>query len=82
MGHTMHILQVPKPFITFFGEDNLKAMKVEKYPLPVPNAQVLEEINQEVVRQELMNVDDAADHADAGDDDAAAMDADDGGGDD
>ncbi|XP_066368260.1 probable helicase MAGATAMA 3 isoform X2 [Miscanthus floridulus] len=74
--------KVPKSFTTFFGEDNLKAMKVEKYPLPVPNAQVLEEINQEVVRQELMNVDDAADHADAGDDDDAAMDADDGGGDD
>lgn len=78
----MHILQVPKPFSTFFAEDNLKAMKVEKHPLPEPNAQVLEEINQEVVRQELMNVNDAADHADVGDDDDAAMDADDGGGDD
>lgn len=75
----MHILQVPKPFTTFFAEENLKTMKVEKNPL---YAQVFEEINEEVVRQELMNVDAAADHADAGDDDDVAMDADDGGGDD
>lgn len=78
----MHILQVPKPFTTFFAEENLKTMKVEKNPQSEPYAQVLEEINEEVVRQELMNVEDAADHADAGDDDDAAMDADDGGGDD
>jgi senataxin len=75
-------LQVPKPLTAFFAEDNLKTMKVERRPPPELNARVLEEINQEVVRQELMNVDDAADHADAGDDDDADMDADDGGGDD
>jgi senataxin len=57
-------------------------MKVERHRLPEPNARVLEEINQEVVRQEIMNVDDAADHADVGDDDDDGMDADDGGDDD
>jgi senataxin len=57
-------------------------MKVERHRLPEPNARVLEEINQEVVRQETMNVDDAADHADVGDDDDDGMDADDGGDDD
>ncbi|AQK62887.1 putative helicase MAGATAMA 3 [Zea mays] len=76
------LFKVPKPLTAFFAEDNLKTMKVERRPPPELNARVLEEINQEVVRQELMNVDDAADHADAGDDDDADMDADDGGGDD
>jgi senataxin len=69
-------LQVSKPFTAFFAEDNLKTMKVERVPPPeLKNA--VEAINEVALRQELMNVDDAADQADAGDDDAAAMDADD-----
>jgi senataxin len=68
-------LQVSKPFTEFFAEDNLKTMKVDRLPPPeLRNA--LEAINEVAVRQELMNVDAAADQADGGDDD----DAGDGGG--
>ncbi|KAL6652887.1 hypothetical protein ACP70R_011812 [Stipagrostis hirtigluma subsp. patula] len=72
--------EVPKPFTTFFAEDKLKTMKVDRLPPALINPQALEAINEVVVRQELMHVDDTADQAD-GDDDAA-MDVDDGGGDD
>jgi senataxin len=72
----------PQAIHRILFEGNLKTMKVERRRLPEPNARVLEEINQEVVRQEIMIVDDAADHADVWDDDDDGMDADDGGGDD
>ncbi|TVU14519.1 hypothetical protein EJB05_37994, partial [Eragrostis curvula] len=73
--------KVSKPFTAFFAEDNLKTMKVERLP-PPELRDTLEAINEVAARQELMNVDDAADQAGGGDDDDDAMDADDGGGDD
>lgn len=72
--------KVPKPFTTFFAEDKLKTMKVERLPPDLKRTQALEAINEVVVRQELMDVDDAGEQADGGDGDA--MEADDGGGDD
>ncbi|KAK3142623.1 hypothetical protein QOZ80_4BG0349090 [Eleusine coracana subsp. coracana] len=73
--------KVSKPLTVFFAEDNLKTMKVERLPPPeLRNA--LEAISEMAVRQELMNVDDAVDQADGGDDDDTVMDADDGGYDD
>lgn len=77
--------KVPKPFGTFFDEDNMKTLKVgKKTPKLDKTAEAREAMNDEVVRQELMNADDAADEADAGDDDGddVAMDDDYGGGDD
>ena len=77
----MHILQDPtKPFTTFSAGDTLKTMKVEQEPQSEPNAEASEEINAEIVRKELMNVNDVADNADEGVDDYGAMDAEDGGG--
>ncbi|KAL6876336.1 hypothetical protein ACP4OV_012908 [Aristida adscensionis] len=73
--------KVPKPFTSFFAEDKLKTMKVERLPPALMNAQALEAINEIVVGQELMHADAAVDQADGGDDDAA-MEVDDGGGDD
>ncbi|GJN02958.1 hypothetical protein PR202_ga20354 [Eleusine coracana subsp. coracana] len=73
--------KVSKPFTVFFAEDNLKTMKVERLP-PPELRNTLEAISEVAVRQELMNVDDAADQADGGDDDDTVMDADDGGYDD
>ena len=70
---TMHILQLPKPFTTFFEEHTLKTMKVEKEPQPETNAQAPEEINEDVARLELINADAATDHGDAGDDGGDAM---------
>lgn len=77
----MYILQVPKPFSAFFAEDNLETMAVKK---PEPKVEdMLEGINEVALGRENMNLDAAADQADAGDDDDdVAMDADDGGGDD
>lgn len=75
----MIISQVPKPFTAFFAEDSFKTMKVER---PVPDArisQAIEAINEVVVRQEVMDADDAGDHQADGDD-YDAMEADDGGG--
>ncbi|WVZ85631.1 hypothetical protein U9M48_032532 [Paspalum notatum var. saurae] len=72
--------KVPKPFTAFFADNNLKTMEVEK---PKPSAEAREAMNNDVVRQELMDVNAAADQADAGDDDDdVAMDGDDGGCDD
>nr|CAB3487038.1 unnamed protein product [Digitaria exilis] len=72
--------KVPRPFSTFFSEDNLETMAVKK---PEPKVEALEGINEVALGRESMNLDDTADQADAGDDDDdAAMDADDGGGDD
>ncbi|KQJ82618.1 hypothetical protein BRADI_5g10080v3 [Brachypodium distachyon] len=71
---------VSKPFTTFFAEDKFKTMKVERLPPDARISQALEAINEVVARQEVMDVDDAVDGADAGDYDA--MEADDGGGDD
>ncbi|CAL5032138.1 unnamed protein product [Urochloa decumbens] len=74
--------KVPKPFSTFFAEDNLKTMVVKPQkgpPPPEQNTEVIEGMNEVAMGREF----DAADQADAGDDDDdAAMDADDGGGDD
>lgn len=77
----MHILQVPKPFGAFFAEDNLETMAVKPQKDPRPpeqNTEVMEGMNEAAMGREF----DAADQADAGDDDDADMDADDGGGDD
>ncbi|CAN6248615.1 unnamed protein product [Urochloa humidicola] len=75
--------KVPKPFSTFFADDNLKTMAVKPqkdHPPPEQNTELLEGINEVAVAREFH----AADQADAGydDDDDAVMDADDGGGDD
>lgn len=77
---TTNILQVSKPFTTFFAEDKFKTMKVERLPPDTRISQAIEAINEVVARQEVVDVDDAGDQPDG--DDYDAMEADDGGADD
>lgn len=62
--------RTPRPFTAFSAVDTLKTRKVEQEPQSEPNAQAPEEINKEIVRKELMTVDD----------NDGPMDAEDGGG--